>query len=317
MTQQNQTRGRAAVVGAGRMGHGIALELARGGFDVAVYDSAPGRADAAVEEARRDAHDLVAAGVLASDGIDAVIDRLTPVKDLEAAGADAEFVAEAVAEDLALKREVFGALDRTCPPTAVLASNTSSISISSIAEACRHPERVVLAHWVLPPHLIPAVEVAPGTATSPDTLNRKRELLASIGKWPIMVSQDLPGYLLNRLQFALLREALHLVGSGVATAAEIDRLVRGSLARRMPVLGLFRQADMAGLDVYQRIFEYLGADLNVSPDQPEALVEKVAAGHIGAATGRGMYTWEPGELEAHTERRNAELVRLLRADRSG
>ena len=163
-----------------------------------------------------------------------------------------------MAEDLEVKQDVFAELDRLCPPSAILTSNTSSISISEIASGCAHPERVALAHWMLPPHLIPIVEIAPGESTDAATIDGLRELLESIGKWPVHIRKELPGYLMNRLQFALAREALSLIDKGVTTAEEIDQLIKGVLARRIPVLGIMRQADMAGLDVYRQIFTYLG-----------------------------------------------------------
>ncbi len=308
---------RAAVIGAGRMGHGIALELARGGFRVRLFDTMPARVSSALEEARRDAGDLVEAGVMQAAEVDAVVGRLEPADDLETAAAGAQFVAEAVAEDLQVKRGVFAQLDRVCPPPAILASNTSSISISEIAQACAHPERVVLAHWVLPPHLIPVIEIAPGVETDRRTLDATRGLLESLGKWPIAISREIPGYVLNRLQFALVREAMHLVADGVTSVEDIDLVMRGSLSRRWPSLGIFRQADMAGLDVYERIFDYLADDLNVSPGPPPNLSAAVAAGHTGAREERGFYAWETGEFDRYLARRNADLVRMLRDDRAG
>ena len=308
---------RAAVIGAGRMGHGIALEAARGGFNVAIYDTQPGRAEAAIAEAAADAHDLVAAGCIQASDIPAIVDRLTAATDLESAAAAAEVVFEAVAEDLDVKRRVFARLDGAAPPTALLLSNTSSLAISEIAAACQRPERVALAHWILPPHLIPVVEVAPGPRTSPDTIKAVRALLERLGKWPVVLQRELPGYLINRLQFALLREAMDLVGQGVASAEEIDRAVRGSIARRMPVLGLFRQADLAGLDVYRQIFRYLAADLSRIEGPPPALDEAVESGHTGATAGQGFYAWTQDQRDEDLDRRNAELIRLLRADCGG
>ena len=299
------------------MGHGIALELARGGFQVRMYDSAPGRSRAAMEEIRQDAADLVEAGVLERGDVDRVIDRVCPCDGMEEAVAGVEFVEEAIIEDLEAKRRVFAELDRLCPPPVVLASNTSSISVTEIAEACEHPERVVLAHFSIPPHLLPAVEVAPGDRTDQATVEATCELLESIDKWPIRIRKDIPGYLLNRIQYAMVREALALVADGIATPEDIDRLLRGTLARRMPVLGVFRQLDLAGVDVYHSVFQYVAAHLNASPDPPAILAEKLAAGRAGAGRGGGFYAWGPGELEEFTRRRNAELIRMLRADREG
>ncbi len=307
---------RAAVIGAGRMGHGIALEAARAGFQVAVYDSQPGRADAAIAEAEHDAADLVAAGVIASTDVPAVMARLAPAPQLERAAEGAQVVFEAVAEDLAIKRGVFARLDRAAPPNALLLSNTSSIPVSDIAAACQRPQRVALAHWILPPHLIPVVEVAPGRRTSAAAIQAVRALLERMGKWPVVLQRELPGYLINRLQFALLREAMELVGQGVASAEEIDLAVRGSIARRMPALGLFRQADLAGLDVYRQIFHYLAPDLSRAARPPAALRQAVDAGHTGAAAGQGFHAWTEEQRAAYTRRRSAELIRQLRADQT-
>ncbi|MCY3748325.1 MAG: 3-hydroxyacyl-CoA dehydrogenase family protein [Chloroflexi bacterium] len=308
---------RAAVIGAGRMGHGIALEAARGGFEVAIHDSQAGRAEVAIGEAEADAQDLVAAGLIGASEIPTIVGRLRPAADLESATAGAEVVFEAVAEDLEVKRGVFARLDRAAPPTALLLSNTSSLAISEIAAACGRPERVALAHWILPPHLIPAVEVAPGPRTSAATIEAVRDLLERLGKWPVVLEREMPGYLINRLQFALLREAMELVGQGVASAEEIDRAVRGSIARRMPAMGLFGQADLAGLDVYRQIFRYLAADLSTIDGSPAALDEAVESGRTGAAAGEGFYTWTADARDEALRRRNAELIRLLRADRGG
>ena len=314
---QSNAGSRAAVIGAGRMGHGIALEAARGGFDVAIYDAQPGQANAAIAEAADDANDLVAAGLIQTSDISTIVGRLMPVANLETAAVGAEVVFEAVAEDLEVKRRVFARLDRAAPPTALLLSNTSSLAISEIAAACERPERVALAHWILPPHLIPAVEVAPGPKTSPATIAAVRALLDRLGKWPVVLKREMPGYLINRLQFALLREAMDLVGQGVASAEEIDRAVRGSIARRMPVMGLFGQADLAGLDVYRQIFRYLAADLSTIDGPPAALDEAVESGRTGAAVGEGFYSWTEDQRVEALRRRNAELIRLLRADRIG
>ena len=315
MTERSTGAGsRAAVIGAGRMGHGIALEAVRGGLQVAIYDTQAGRAEAAVAEAKADANDLVAAGVIQASDIPTIIGRLTPAIDLESAAADTAVVFEAVAEDLDVKRRVFARLDRAAPPTALLLSNTSSLAISDIAAACERPERVALAHWILPPHLIPAVEVAPGPQTSEATIKAVRGLLARLGKWPVVLEREMPGYLINRLQFALLREAMDLVGQGVASAEEIDRAVRGSIARRMPVTGIFGQADLAGLDVYRQIFRYLAADLSRSTGPPQALDDAVRAGNTGAAVGQGFYSWTEERRDEALRRRNAELIRLLRTD---
>ena len=307
----------AAVIGAGRMGHGIALEAARGGFQVSIYDTQAGRAEAAISEAKADADDLVAAGVIEAADTPTIVGRLAPASDLESAAAGAEVVFEAVAEDLDIKRSVFARLDRAAPPKALLLSNTSSLAVSDIAAACERPERVALAHWILPPHLIPAVEVAPGPQTSAATIEAVRDLLEQLGKWPVVLEREMPGYLINRLQFALLREAMDLVGQGVASAEEIDRAVRGSIARRMPVMGLFGQADLAGLDVYRQIFRYLAADLSRSDGPPQALNDAVRAGNTGAAAGQGFYSWTEDERDEALRRRNDELIRLLRADRGG
>lgn len=308
---------RAVVVGAGRMGHGIALELARGGFTVSLFDAAPGRAEAAIDEAREDARDLVRADVIADADVDAIVGRLRAAETLADAAAGADFGAEAVAEDLEIKQDVFAELDRLCPPSAILTSNTSSISITEIASGCAHPERVALAHWMLPPHLIPIVEICGGESTDAATITGLRELLESIDKWPVLIRKELPGYLMNRLQFALAREALSLIDKGVTSAEEIDQLIKGVLARRIPVLGIMRQADMAGLDVYRQIFTYLGPDLDASAEPPAFLEKVVAAGHTGAREGRGLFAWEPGEFERYVAARNEALIQALRKDRAG
>ena len=168
---------RAAVVGAGRMGHGIALELARGGYEVSIYDVQKGRARQAITEAEQDAADLISAGVIEAADVETIVARLEAVTSIQAAVDGVDVVFEAVAEDLDIKREVFAQLDQYARVDTLLLSNTSSIGITEIAVSCRCPERVALAHWILPPHLIPVVEVAPGEQTNTVSLSSKNSTI--------------------------------------------------------------------------------------------------------------------------------------------
>ena len=240
--------GQVGVVGAGLMGHGIALSFAVGGYEVSLTDAS--------EEALERAMDNVAVtlGVLGDEGLvdeataNAVPGRIQADTSLENAMADVGFVVEAVFEDLDLKRRVFAELDRHCPPRAVLASNTSSYMASQLAPATNRPDRVVVANWWNPPNLLPLVEIVGGPQTSDETVDLTKGILESIGKTPITLHKESLGFIGNRMQFALLREALSIVDKGIASAADVDTVVKTGFGRRLAVAGPLEVFDIAGWD---------------------------------------------------------------------
>ncbi|HEY8476293.1 MAG TPA: 3-hydroxyacyl-CoA dehydrogenase family protein, partial [Chloroflexota bacterium] len=247
---------RIGVVGAGLMGRAIALEFALAGYEVGIHDvrsEALERLRQGLEPAVRN---LVDFGVVAEAAIRAAVERIEPHANLADAVRGADYVVEAVAEDLDVKRATFAELDRLAPSHAVFASNTSGLCPDDLAEATRRPSRVLVAHYINPPYFIPLVEVVPASATAPEVVETVVELLRGVGKQPV-VQRYVPGFVANRLQFALFREAAHLIDEGVVAAEDVDTIVTAGLGPRWAALGPIRTADMAGLDVFLAIASYL------------------------------------------------------------
>jgi 3-hydroxybutyryl-CoA dehydrogenase len=276
---------RAAVIGAGLMGHGIAQVLALGGHHVVVHDP--------VAEVLDTVPDRIAANLEAL-GIDARPD-VELEADLERAATGADWVFEAAPEDLALKQELFERLDAVAPPGAVLATNTSVMRVGDVSTRARARARIVGTHWWNPPFLVPLVEVVQGPETQPATIERTMALLASLGKTPVHVRRDVAGFVGNRLQHALWREAFDLVDKGVCDPETIDTVLKEGFGRRLPVLGPMENADLVGLDLTLAIHEYVLPELD-PPSQPSAaLRERVARGDLGMKTGAGFRTWSASD----------------------
>lgn len=304
---------RVAVVGAGLMGHSIALCFAAGGYDVVLTDVDAARLEAAMSDIRATLAMLVEQGLMA-DGIAASVPgRIHTASTLAAAVEDADFVVESVYEDLDLKLAIFGELDRCSPPRSILASNTSSFMPSQLAPATRRADRVLVANWWNPAHLLPLVEVVRGPETSEATVATTTRLLESLGKRPVVLQRESLGFVGNRLQFALLREALSIVEHGVATPEDVDTVVMSSFGRRLAVAGPFAVFDIAGWDTIARIAAELFPDLAAGSRPPAILEEMVGRGHLGLKSGRGFYPWDEdraSSLRRRLTRALAEIDRL-------
>jgi 3-hydroxybutyryl-CoA dehydrogenase len=301
-------RPQVAVVGAGLMGTAIAWCLAAAGHAVALQDP-----DAAARDAAPSA--LASIGALVGEASGAV-GRVALHADLSTAVAGASMVIEAAPERLALKRAIFSALAAAAPVDAVLATNTSAIPIGDIADGSPAADRIVGTHFWNPPHLVPLVEVVSGTATAPAVAERAFALLAAAGLEPVRVTADLPGFVGNRLQHALKREAIALVAAGVCSAEDLDTIARSGFGARMAVMGPLEQSDLVGLDLTLAIHEVLIADLDRTPGPHPYLVEKVRRGETGAAAGQGFRSWTPDAADAARARMTKHLVDARRERRA-
>jgi 3-hydroxybutyryl-CoA dehydrogenase len=278
---------RAAVVGAGLMGRRIAGVLASAGLDVVLTDTNTGVLDVAAAEA----------------GEVSGTDRgsVTASADLAAAVREADLVIEAVIEDLGVKQELFERLAGLAP-NAVLATNTSVLPIGAVMRRVDDGDRVIGTHFWNPPDLIPIVEVVPSARTSPETTDRVVALLVDAGKRPVRVGRDAPGFIGNRLQHALWREAMALVAEGVCDAATVDLVVRNTIGLRLATLGPLENADYIGLDLTLAIHEAVFPSLNCDSHPSPLLRELVADGQLGARSGHGFLDWPSGAREATAAR---------------
>jgi 3-hydroxybutyryl-CoA dehydrogenase len=285
---------KVGVVGGGLMGHGIAYLFAAAGHEVAVFEPAadiraslPQRLQAIVE-------------LLGDDP--ALLRRIGAHDALAPAMQGAAFVFEAAPEKLPLKQQIFAELENIVAPDTVLASNSSAIRSTEIGRHLKHRGRVIGTHFWNPPHLVPLVEVIQNENTGDDVVRATMELLADAGKVPVHVRRDVPGFVGNRLQHAMKREAIALVAAGVCDADTIDTVVREGFGARTAVLGPMEQSDLVGLDLALDIAEVLYEHLDRTPGPPPLLRDKVKAGKLGMKTGEGMRKWTPEAAEAVRQR---------------
>jgi 3-hydroxybutyryl-CoA dehydrogenase len=279
---------RAAVIGAGTMGNGIAHVFAQHGWEVALIDTAPAALDTAVATIRANLDRQVKKGTLASQAPAEVLARITPATGLQSA-AGAALVVEAASENPAVKFSVFEQLDRVCAPDAILATNTSSISITEIAARTRRPEQVIGMHFMNPVPVMQLVEVIRGYATTDATTRSVMQTAAALGKTPVEVN-DYPGFVSNRVLMPMINEAIFCVMEGVAAPEAIDTVMKLGMAHPMGPLAL---ADFIGLDVCLAILEVLQTGLGDDKYRPCPLLRKmVAAGYLGRKSGRGFYQYQ-------------------------
>jgi len=301
-----------AVIGAGLMGHGIAQIFALRGYSVSLMDLKQELLTKALENIRSNLTLMAQKGIGHTDDIEPAMGRIKTTLDLNEAAAGVQFVVEAVNEDLVLKQRIFEELDALCPEGTILATNTSVISITEIAEKAKIGGRILGTHFWNPPYLIPLVEVIRGEHTSDNAMDVTFELLKHVGKHPVRVNKDVPGFVGNRLQHALWREAISIVEKGIADAATVDECIRFGFGLRLPVLGPLETADMVGTDLTLAIHDYILKHLERSPDPSPLLRKKVENGDLGFKTGRGFQEWSPEEAQRSRKRLQEYLLKVTK-----
>jgi 3-hydroxybutyryl-CoA dehydrogenase len=301
----------AAIAGVGLMGAGFAQLFALAGIDTVVADASAERAGAGRERAIALASDFESSGLMAPGSADLIAERVQAAPSLEAAAERCELLLEAVTESPAVKHGVYRRAEAVMAADAVIATNTSAIPIRELAPAIGAPERFVGTHWFNPPQWIPCVELIAGPSTSPEVMAKTASLLVRLGKRPVVVG-DAGGFVANRLQLAMYKEALSIVADGVATAEQVDEVVRNSFGFRLPIYGPFMIADMAGLDVYAGAYAALEADLGERFAAPAELADRVERGAFGAKTGGGFTSLGPADLARIAQQRDRAYVALSR-----
>lgn len=299
------------VVGAGTMGAGMAQVFAQAGYAVRWHNRSAAGLQRGLSRIRDNQSLLIRHGVLTADEAAATLTRLHPTEAL-ADLAGVQLVSESIVEDLTAKQALFQALDRLCDSAAIFTTNTSGLSISRLAGVVSQPERFAGLHCANPPHIIPVAEIIKGEETSDATCEVLTALARRLGKRPVLVQREVPGFISNRLQFALLREALHLIESGVASAADVDAAIKHGIGLRWALFGPLEIADLGGLDVFDTIAGYLFKDLSNAAEPPVALRNRVADGRLGVKSGGGFYDYTPEQGQALAARRDEALLALLR-----
>jgi len=306
-----------AVVGAGLMGHGIALDFAMAGYEVHLQDLDQPTVQRALSKIRASLQMLGSVGLAPPDGMESTLERIHGTVLLKSAVSAADLVIESVFEDLALKQQVFKELDQLCPAHTILASNTSGFPPSRLAAATARPHKVVVAHYFNPPFLLPLVEVVKGEKTSAETVDLVCAVLRKAGKHPALVQKEAPGFIGNRLQAALIREAISIVDKGIAAPQDVDLVVRHGFGRRLAVAGVFEVFDIAGWDLALSVGAYLFPDLESSSEAPRWLKQKVERGEVGVKAGKGFYDWTPASAEARNREIAQGLIAIAQHQRPG
>jgi 3-hydroxybutyryl-CoA dehydrogenase len=302
----------ASVIGTGTMGPGIAQVLAQHGIGVQIYDIKEEQLRKARETLNRNLKLMSDAGFISKNDIERIGSQIQETRDLKAAVDGVDLVIEAIPEVLDLKTAIFADLDRVCAEGTILASNTSGLSITALAKATGRPGKVVGMHWWNPPIIIPVIEVIRGQATDDATVKVLTDLIMKIHKVPVLVKKDVPGFLGNRLQYALMREAIALLNEGVASAEDIDTMIKAGIGFKFPVMGPLETIDMAGLDIYHRVSQYLYKNLDSASSPPAMIEEKVKNNELGLKTGKGFYDYSGTDVNRLMGQRISKLLVLLK-----
>ncbi len=302
-----------AVVGAGTMGPGIAATFARHGFATRLFDVKAEQLEKAKGTVDFVYNTLVRGGFMSEADVATGKKNLTYTGDLGEAVGGADFVVETVPEKLEIKQQVFREIEPLVGDDVVLASNTSGIPITTLASVCKHPNRVIGMHWSNPPHVIPVIEVIRGEQTDQATVDTTFAVVRRIGMIPAAVDRDVAGFVENRILYAIMREALHLLDEGVASAEAIDTVVKWGIGYKLAVIGPLELLDMAGLDIYTSVANYLNPDLSNRADVSPTVTSKVAEGKLGIKTQGGLFDYTPEQIQQLAQKRGKLLLASKKA----
>jgi 3-hydroxybutyryl-CoA dehydrogenase len=312
---KNKIIQRVTILGQGVMGVDIALTFAIAGYDVTAVDLFETQLDKAAKRAEANCMQMVAGGLLDKDRAQRALQRINRSMDWDAAIAKADFIMEVIPENMAQKKALFSRCDKLCAPDVIIASNTSSMSITRIAEGMEHPQRAITAHWTIPGHLSPLVELVSGVRTAKATEAKAMTLFQEMGKHPV-ICKDTPGFIHNILQGALIGAAMGLMDAKIATAEEIDNVVKNGFGLRLPSVGPIQFMDMVGLDSIANVGEYL-AEAFDDPNyrSHKRIRDKVQEGDLGVKTGKGFFEYQNADSNEFWEKVNAGIIRTLKANK--
>lgn len=299
------------VVGAGTMGRGIAQLLAQNHVNVHIVEQNQGILNEAVDRIRDQYEILREYEFISEQEMNEALGRISLSDSLQDAQ-NSWMVIEAIPEILELKQTLFQMLEEICGPATIFATNTSGLSINQISEQLKHRERFIGTHFFMPAAIIPLVEIIRGDETSNQVCDEVMSFFKKIHKEPVLIQKDIPGFIGNRIQHAMAREAISLLEEGIATAEEIDTVVRWSLGVRLLFTGPLEQRDLNGLDVHHHIATYLYKDLENRTEPSQLLSEKVQNGELGTKTGKGFYEWDKDSQAAALQTKNAQLLQLMK-----
>ena len=305
---------RMAVIGLGTMGHGIAQTYAMAGCEVRAFDEFEPARQSLHQRVRTNLNSFVDVGLLPAAEVEPTLARLTVCNSEAEAVQGVDCVTEAIVEDLPSKQALLKRLESLVSDTTILASNSSTFPISQSGSELAHPARAIVTHWFNPPHIVPTVEVVGGPATSESTIVAMIDLLRSAGKLPIRINQELPGFLVNRIQIAIKREVWDLYDRGIASVEDIDAAIQGSMGFRLATMGQLRVDDFGGLDIQDAVYRNLIPEIASGLEVPASVQAIIDAGHFGFKNGEGFYPYPEGqraEILAERDQRFLQLLKLF------
>ncbi len=302
------------IVGAGVMGPGIAEVFAIFGasydFEIVIYDISHNALKGAESRIQSDMTRVESTGLFSAKDLEVARKRIYLETEIDAI-ADSQLVIEVVPEKLDLKRDLFKELDKLTPPSTILATNSSGLSITQIAGATTRPALCIGTHFMNPPLLMPLVEVVKGQQTADETVQTLMTLLTNVNKRPVLVKKDIPGYVHNRLQAALFREAMYLLEEEVMEIPDLETTVRYGLGLRLPIIKVFESVDLMGLDTIQNVLAYLYPNLSRSTAPPAVIKNMINEGKLGVKSGMGFHDYSQKDMQESLNEKQAAMFQLL------
>lgn len=304
------------VLGSGIMGHGIAQSFLMGGYPVMLFDISEPILATARAHVKKNLELFFRSDLIKEEDIETCMEKLTTTTDLEKAVSNADFIVEAAPEDLNLKQGLFEKIESFSNEDTIIASNTSSLTLKKIGERVKKKSRLVVTHWFNPPHIVPTVEVVQNEDTSDETVDIAYDLMEKIKKSPVKINWEIPGFIVNRVQIAMVREVLNLYKMGVASAADIDRAIKGSMGFRLASIGPLLTIDMGGVKLWRSVCANLLPNIESGTTPPAALDELISEGNDGIKTGKGFYDYtvdfSEEDLDKAVQQRDQEFLNRLK-----
>ena len=302
---------RIGVIGAGLMGHGIAQVFAIQGYPVRIFDSQPEVLHSVPDRIRKNLKVFLELELVKESQIDECLGNVELCDELESLCKDTDFIIEAIEENLSSKLKVYGEIEQYIDSAVIISSNTSAISITELSDGLKNKQRFLGTHFWNPPHIIPCVEIIRGEHTTEPVFEAIFNLMKAVGKEPVRVLKDIPGFLGNRLQHAMWREAVSLAEKDIASPEDIDKVVKYGFGLRLPFIGPLMTADLAGLDLSFEVHKYLFPFLENSPEPSQKLRNKVEEGSLGVKSGKGFYEWPQERIASVISSRDKIILRII------
>ena len=302
---------KVAIAGAGVMGSSIAQYFAERGLEVIVYDIVQASLDKIDQTICENQQLLIERGALTAEQAAEARARVKTTNTL-ADFAQVDLVIEAIIEKMEIKQDFFCELEKHCRPDTIFATNTSGLSVNGICEKMKTGERFIGANWWTPAHIVPLIEIVRADITSDDTAKRLYDFFESVGKKPILINREVKGFVGNRIQFAVMREAMNIVENGYASCEDVDRVLHYGLGLRYAVLGPFRTADFGGVDTFCHISDNLFSDLSTRTDANDMIRKLYEENKLGIKTGEGFYQYTPESIQEGLRSRDEQLLDILK-----